>query len=339
MVTMIRLALPLVALAAACVPDVDVDTAIVDAPRILAVRSIPAEVRPGDPVRFEALVAGPVDAPLPTPAWTACLARKPLAETGPVASGCLEGSGELTPVVGEGSGVDLVVPGDACRRFGSEPPVTLPDQPPGRPVPANGSGGFELPVVVRLEDDTSVASARLTCGAYGATRDQVSELAGRSRPNLAPIIESVSARGAALLDEPLVVEAGETIELSLAWPGCPTEDRCGDLVCGPDETTDDCASDCTTPAGCGGAERYVTFDPRTNDLVTRRESLSVAWFATDGSFDQPRLGRAEADTATAVTTAWTAPSVTGPVRAWAVLRDARGGTSWRALAFEVVAPP
>ncbi|MBC8070581.1 MAG: hypothetical protein IAG13_19775, partial [Deltaproteobacteria bacterium] len=65
---------------AACVPDIEVDLALVEEPQLLAVRSEPAEVEPGGEVSLTALLAdadGTISAG--PDAWALCLARRPLA--------------------------------------------------------------------------------------------------------------------------------------------------------------------------------------------------------------------------------------------------------------------
>ena len=76
------------ALLAACIPDLPRDQGLVTAPRVLAVRAVPAEAPPGARVELSALVAG---APADGLEWALCVARKPLTELGPVAQECIDG--------------------------------------------------------------------------------------------------------------------------------------------------------------------------------------------------------------------------------------------------------
>src|SRR5206468_1568139 len=73
------------------------------------------------------------------------------------------------------------------------------------------------------------------------------------------------------------------------------------------------------------SERYVTFDLASQSLADRREAMRVSWFATGGTFDTDRTGRAEEDLATVTENTWTAPSSAAKVHVWIVLRDSRGG--------------
>jgi hypothetical protein len=61
----------------------------------------------------------------------------------------------------------------------------------------------------------------------------------------------------------------------------------------------------------------------------------VAWYVTGGSLQDARSGRSSADTETTVENNWTAPENAGPVWLGAVLRDARGGQSYRGYWIEV----
>jgi hypothetical protein len=134
------------------------------------------------------------------------------------------------------------------------------------------------------------------------------------------------------------VAAGARIELEVAWPPCPTSDSCNDGFCGPDETPMSCAScppsvvvcpqDCAQVLHCGGAERYLVLDQATGALTDAREGISVAWFATDGSFGVDRTGRDGRDPLTFSDNTWIAPAHPGVVTMWVVLRDDRGGTAW-----------
>ena len=86
---------------------------------------------------------------------------------------------------------------------------------------------------------------------------------------------------------------------------------------------------------CGGSERYVHFDPVTRALVERAEAMRVSWYATDGSFREVRTGRGRDELARESDNVFTAPARAGDVRVWIVLRDERGGVTWRALGVRV----
>lgn len=340
-----RRTIAVAALLSACVPDVDVDESRLDAPRLLAVRAEPAEAAPGETVRFVALYAGASgaldEAPLE---WAFCVARKPLAELGPVASECLVPGSEALVPIGAGPEASGAIPRDACRLFGPEPPPALPGEPVGRPVDPDVTGGYVQPVGVFVRDGENVRPAlfetRIACGLFGATQAQSAEFTQRYRRNAPPSIEALElvradGRIVALDGEPAEVAAGELVALRVRWPACPEGDACGDGLCGVDETRSSCAEDCAAPAGCGGAERFLRFDLASRSLVVERESIRVAWYASAGELAFERTGVGADEAVTFSENELALPSAPGEVVVIAVLRDARGGVAWREARLRV----
>lgn len=327
-----------------CTPELEHDLARIDEPRVLAIEAVPAEAVPGSPVQLRALYVdgdGPVgDTAL---AWSWCTARRPLAELGPLARECLaEGDADahadvLTPI-GTGLAVDATLPLDGCRRFGPEPPPAEMGQPGGRPVDPDATGGYDQPLVVQApaaSPRTTLFGLRITCGPGNATQRQAAELRRRYQANVAPAIVAVEAEvdgHAPRVVEPqapLVVAPGASVTWRARFAACPTSPECGDGLCTLDEDAERCAADCNAaPPGCGGAETYLRFDPLALHLATSRESLAVAWYGTDGRFDDPQTGAAINDDARIIDNGWTAPDEPGEVVLWMVARDDRGGTSW-----------
>jgi hypothetical protein len=330
---------------AACKPDLNLTDSIVTGPRILAVRVDPAEGAPRARIQYTALyvdATGPI--PGPPLEWAFCNARKPLAQLGPVNPDCLQASGDWFVPIGVGSSVGGALPDIACRQFGPEVPEPLPHQPRGRPVDPDPTGGYYQPVrllgAIPEGDAIGITETRLSCGISGATPDQAAQFLNRYRPNVNPAVESLTV----VADAPLAmddhgsaddVHASEHLALRVAWAECPLSDRCGDGLCGPDETSASCPRDCTTPKGCAGAERYVAFDLGTRTLTDQREAVHVSWFATGGSFDLDRAGRAPTDLATTSDNGWRAPNAPGTVHLWVVLQDDRGGTGWGEYVLDV----
>lgn len=329
---------------AACVPDVDIDESILGDARIYAVRAEPAEAAPGDTVRFVALYAGrdgiESEAPID---WAVCTGRKPLAELGPVAPACLaEVSDALVPI-GQGIEASGVIPRDACRLFGPEPPPATAGEPAGRPVDPDATGGYAQPV--RLLDgdgNVSLFELRLACGLFGATQAESVAFTQRYRRNTPPSIERVELEredGREVVIEdgvPAEVRAGEQVTLRVVWPECPLEDTCGDGLCGIDETITSCREDCATPsAGCGGAERYLRFDLASRSLDAERESLRVAWYSSGGTFEAERTGVSADEIATFSENALVVPETAGELAVIVVIRDARGGTGWREVRLRI----
>jgi hypothetical protein len=326
------LALVTLALAAAsgCQPDFSARPSAVEQVRILAVQSDPPEGAPGDPVRLRALV---VDSNGTRPAeaidWGFCTRPKPLDELNDVGILCFQRAADWIVPLGVGPDANGKLPLDACRQFGSDVPEPLPGQPAGRPADPDSTGGYFQPsrLVIGGGGDYVLAlgQTRLECGLPGATRDVLEEFKKTYVPNRNPAVADVTiARGGGApatlpVDDgsgtvaPPSVGAGETVSLTVSWPACDV-------------------------APCDGAEKYPYFDLTSRALVARRESMRVSFFASAGSFRDDRVGRGEDDPATSVEDAWTAPTTppaSGIVHLWFVLRDARGGVSWRAAQVRV----
>jgi hypothetical protein len=359
------------ALASACKPNLDETVSLITGPTMLAVQIDPPETNPMAPATtatYKALFVGPSgDLPGAPITWAFCNAREPLAELGPVNNECLQSSGSwFVPV---GTGVDVVtdagLPAAACNQFGPDVPMVLQGQTPGRPVDPDSTGGYYQPIRFVAPGTGAatigVAEERIACGLSVGTPDQLGQFGAQYHYNANPAVKSLSIVSGSTVGPALVtdanrqtnpVTAGQHITLEVAWPTCPTVDKCGDDICGPDETASStatgaasigntgtncppptvatCTADCVPPNvnGCGGAERFLNFDLSSQCLVDARESIDVAWFATGGAFDNDRTGRIDTDTTTTSDNGWQAPSSPGVVTLWVVLRDDRGGAGW-----------
>jgi hypothetical protein len=320
-----RLSCAVLALAngSGCVPDFEDDLSLVTAPRVLSIQAEPAEAKPNETVTLSALVVGPDPfAPPAQASFALCVERKPLTELGPVSPGCLvepsARSSALLPL-GFGDGVSATLPSDACRLFGPSRPEPKEGEPAGRPVDPDATGGYYEPVTVRVEAarDLAVGAIRVLCPLPAVTQAQSIEFSARYRPNHNPALASLElfrAGGSTALTpdpaatEPLVeLEPGERVTLRAGWLACPDE---------PD-------------GNCPGAESYVWFDPELRAVTTQRESIRISWFASAGKFKSERSGRDESELETDSENTWVAPSSPGEVRLWLVIRDSRGGQSWR----------
>lgn len=335
---------------AACVPAFDDDLALLQEPRVLAVRTEPAEVAPGAAARLSVLVAAPEGA-APRPEdilWALCLARKPLTELGPVDQRCIEEFGtplDIFQPLGAGLSVEAPIPADACQRFGPQQPVGSDGKASGRAVDPDLSGGYHHPVVVGRDAEVVLGSVRLACGAVGIGDRELVRFNSGYRPNENPAIERVELRSngdrlelRAVLDGPPTrVAPGAAVELGVQWPACPRSAECGDGVCTAGENQVNCAADCReAPRGCAGAETYLWADPKARVTRERREGIRVSWYSTAGRFAEERSGRTEEDPdGTEAVNQWTAPLEPGLVRVWIVLRDDRGGVAWGEYAIEV----
>jgi hypothetical protein len=339
-------------LGGACKPTLDQTVSIVSEPTVLAVRSDPPEavpIPPANGVKLTALYvdgSGAIaDASID---WAFCTARNPLANLGRVNPECVRSSGSWFVPVGVGLDVSGTLPNNGCIQFGPEVPQPMMGQPPGRPVDPDLTGGYYQPVRVLATNDggtsVTVGETRLSCGLAGGVGNVSADYEKRYHFNVNPKVGSLSlapsaSPGAVLSPDDQgaknAVQAGEHVTLRASWAVCPTTDACGDGFCGPDDTVQTCPSDCATPTGCAGAERYAGFDLSTQTIVDRREAIAVAWFATGGAFDYDRTGRVSTDLATTSDNGWQAPLQAGLVHLWVIVRDDRGGTGWAEYAFDV----
>jgi hypothetical protein len=303
---------------ASCTPTFSDTTAIVGAPRLLAVQAVPAEAVPGGAFAMTALYVGPAGVQDPSSIdWAICLLQEPLGDPDPIASACfVDASTGLTPL-GTGGSVSGTVPSNACELFGPESPPPAPGQPAARPTDPDATGGFYLPVSVESAGDQwSAALERIACQPGGVTQAVSTAFANgyvlNQNPTVASLV-SLEADGGTVAIAPdapgagpaLTVSAGQSLALEVTWPTCPS-----------------------IPAACGGAETYLDVDPTSKQIATGRESMVASWYATAGTFELDRVGRDGTDTATTVDNGWTAPTSSGPVHLWVVLRDARGGVGW-----------
>ncbi len=346
----------LAATSTACVPEFDDDAALVSEPRVLAVRSVPAEAGADETVTLEVLVASPEgeDDGDVAPDWALCSERKPLTELGPVAQACVDEFGSNSDkLVSLPSGLtsQATLPEDVCRYFGPLTPPKVQGQAAGRPVDPDPTGGYYQPVLVDAATSGSTASVslgsvRLTCEPPPLAREELIQYALRYRPNENPSIDAVTISGDARLtltpDGPASenrVKPGSVLTLAASFASCPRTAECGDGICSSGEDVTTCATDCGSDAsitGCTGSESYVWVNPRTNRVEDRHEGITVSWYATSGKFDSAQTGFTESDAeTTSVSNRFTAPSTPGTVRMWVVIRDDRGGVGWQRYELQV----
>jgi hypothetical protein len=295
------------------VPEDDQNESLISDSRVIAVQMEPAEVAPRQLFTLRALSAGgEIDLD-----WSFCAEQKPLSELGPISRRCLapNGAGLLEPF-GSGPEVRGTMPQDACRLFGPDRPPPKMGEPAGRPVDADPSGGYYQPVGLFdfNEQAASLFEARVACALPGVTRDQYAEWTMRYVRNVNPSIDALEAvhGGEAFMleqDEPLSIGGARSLALRV-WA----------LLC---------AEELDANAACGGAEPYLYFDIGSRELVTRTETLSASWFASAGSFRDSRTGLELTDDGALANNRWTVPSAAGEVTLWVVLRDNRGGVSWK----------
>jgi len=167
-----------------------------------------------------------------------------------------------------------------------------PDVPPGgfRPRDPDATGGYYQPVRADAGDaGLAFGFARITCNLAGAPGDVAHDYQTMYRANATPLIQPLAA------------------DVDLAHVPA--------------------SSDVTLTASWNAPETYLYYDPDTQSLITRRESMRVSWFATGGALDIDASLVGEDDDATSTSTVWHAHGP-GTFTLWAVLRDSRGGTTW-----------
>jgi hypothetical protein len=324
-----------------CVPEIEDDLSAIRQPRLLALQATPAEAKPGDKTTLRALVATPDGVVAPSVDFRLCLARKPLTQLGAVNPACLEVSPDAEAVseLGRGLAVDAELPTDACQKFGPQEPPSESGKPSGRPVDPDVTGGFYQPFVAALDGRRDVGAVRIDCDLTRVARDQSIKFRQQYRRNQNPELSRVEAAELGELDEGVTakVPAGTTLPLTAGWNACPTTSTCGDGLCTANEEPGTCPEDCTTPVGCTGAEPYVWYDAVSQRVAPRREAVSVAWYASRGRFRAEQTGYDEAESAVKSNTSntWSVGTDPGPATLWLVIRDSRGGQSWRTFHFEV----
>lgn len=304
--------------AGGCRPALDDDPSRVEGPRILAVRAEPAEAKPNDVVVLHALYTDGtevISAAEPF-AWSFCLTRRALADPSPVDPECLAPDARaigtkaqaVELLAGSSPSIRAKLPRDACRVFGPDRPVAKAGESAGRAADPDGTGGyFQAGLVRSAHAAATLFEVRIRCGLPSATQELTSELERRYVPNANPELALSDDRGALDDGSELRVRANQAVTLHATWPSC-------------------------TGVPCGGAESYVSYDPDRREIVERRESMVVTWLTTTGRFERARTGRAEAEAEVASDNTWTAGSTPGGHGTiFVVLRDARGGTSFRSI--------
>jgi len=286
-----RVLLTLLVVVAGCRPELEDDAAVVSSPRVLAVRSEPAEAKPNEKVSLVALYTdGSRVASVPL-GWSFCAARRALSEPGPIDPACLEGTANIAIA----SPAAATIPRDACRAFGPDRPLAKPGEPSGRPSDPDATGGFyQVGVVAGSAARPVMFETRIRCALPSVTQDVAAAYEQRYRANQNPEIARIVAREDHLVDVAaagLNAAPGERVRVRVEWP----------------ETS---------------AELFTVFDQETRALVDRRESLTVSWLASGGvSIPIARTATGENDI--------TMPSAAGEATLFVVLRDSRGGVAFK----------
>jgi hypothetical protein len=245
-----------------------------------------------------------------TAGWDVCETPKPPAENNSVASAC------NPPAPGPTTGQTFETPvlTNACTLFGPIAPPPSAGQPAIRPRDPDSTGGYYLPVRVKFPDLatgslTGFAFERIACNLANAPTTIVDEYNTRYQPNNDPGIAStdvVRADGSRLnLDfDTQIVSPGESVVFEARFTA-------------------------------SSAETFPVLNPSGDALVDQTESLYMSWFATSGSFEHDRTGVAGTEVAISTSNTWKAPDTAMPVYLWLVLRDSRGGTTFKQYKIKV----
>ncbi len=245
----------------ACTPSFDDQTSIVSSPRLLAVQAAPPDGTVGASFSMTALYVdskGPRDAS--TIDWATCLRQEAARRSGPdrLPGRFVDLRPRSRPARQGGGSVHGVIPADACELFGPDSPPPEPGQPSARPTDPDTTGGFYLPIRVKTEGDQwSAALERIACQPSGLTQPVFVAFTNGYRVNTNPSVLAlarVADDGGATLASPdapdgkagLAVSPGARLALRVEWPTC------------------------TGTAPCGGAENYLSIDPTTQQIESRR---------------------------------------------------------------------
>ncbi|MEN0067090.1 MAG: hypothetical protein AAGA48_33475 [Myxococcota bacterium] len=231
-----------------CLPTFEDRAGRVDEPRILAVRGLPAEARPNAPITLEALAVSPEE-PMPSSVqWSYCEEPRTVDERTAVTAACAQGDALVSVTAA------TVIPGDACARFGPNPPPVEGDEPPRRPADPDPTGGYFLPYQAATEAARAFGFQRIRCDLSGATRVIFDAFEDRYVENEHPTIEAL------LVPERLGV--GETVTLGVR----------------------------TAPED---AEPYVVYVAEESALFDRIETLTASFYTTAGGLSQSRVELAD----------------------------------------------
>ncbi len=191
----------------ACEPALDQRLAIVEEPRVLAIVSEPAEVRPGASASYSIVIGSPDGPVAAAPAWSLCTAPKPPTEDNAVSAACTDDPSALAPLAGP----TATIPSDACMLFG-------PAVPPGgfRPRDPDPTGGYYQPVAAADPGiDLAFGFTRITCNLPAAPPDVAHDYQTMYVANENPTLDPPQL--------PATVPAGATITLVASWPDTAAE--------------------------------------------------------------------------------------------------------------------
>jgi hypothetical protein len=288
----------LLALAAACRPELDDRPWLITRPAILGWKAEPPEAPPGATVTLQVVAldpAGPLDAgdapDITATTWTLCHTPKPVGESRAVAADCLAPAPAPDAT---GDPVTLAIPADACRLFGPDVPQPLPGAPATRPRDPDATGGYYQPIALALDGALAVGLARVTCDLPDASLAVARAFQDAYHANQNPALTGLAFAVDGAPADPSALPPGARVTVTAAWQA-------------------------------GSAESFPVYDRASRAIVDEQEALAAAWFATGGQLDR---GAAQVTDPSVLSTAttWLAPPDPGAFEVVLVLRDSRGGS-------------
>jgi hypothetical protein len=292
---------------------------LVDALRVLSVRSTPADLHPGETASLEALAPDPSrPGGAVTLLWIGCDADPyNLGRTACADTNLLQDPGALT------GGTGTLPPGVSLIGFNglarwTAPPTLFDVLPPEDPRRLTGTVGPVVLFAVAEAVSPTATPAELEALFQRVQRREVRSVVSLYRVRVSEDAQrnhAPSLTGLTVGGEPwpagarVPVLPGQTLDLDLAAP--------------PE-----------------AFEAYTALTP--GGPQDRTERLLAAWYGTAGRFSQSRTALGEA-----VRTTFTGPGgadLTDPVPAgrggtlWAVVRDTRGGQTWASWSLYVCDP-
>jgi hypothetical protein len=299
---------------AACKPTVGQPPYLITDVTLLAVRGDPPEALPGANVAYSFLLASPSDGTVTNAdaTWDVCMTPKPPAVSNAVSNACTQVPDPAT--VTPGQTFASAIPTKACSLFGPIAPPPVAGQPPVAPRNPDSTGGYYLPVRVRVnpagaEELSGFAFERIQCNLAGAAADIIEQYNSQYTANNPPGIDHTD----------LVDAAGHRVSLDS----------------GPQNAAMGAVLTIEATFADGSAETFPVYDPQSEALVNQQESLHMSWFVTGGIFEHDHTGTAAGDTASSTSNQWTAPEQGGLIYLWLVLRDSRGGVDYKSYQIQV----
>lgn len=285
-----------------CVPDVGDSISLISGPRVLAIRSEPAEVFPGESVTLT-LYAADVQGALTEPSieWALCTAPKPPVEIRTISEACLIDGALRLP--DSAQTITAVIPEDACARFGPDLPPQGSGDPAPRPRDPDGTGGYYQPIRAKLGALLAVGMVRIRCGVASTTAEVAARFRREYVPNRNPFASTLWAEQRDMPIPLTQLPADTQVTLKLSIPQA-------------------------------AQESFLLFDVASQALVAKKEPLRVSWLSAHGQLSvaaahvSDGVGQVQLKT----------PSEPGPLLLWTVLRDLRGGVSVNAHQLVVSAP-